>query len=57
MNPPTSAGGGTTASDGDDNSLSRWKLEEIVDRVVERVEQRVLDELDRRGRRWTPEVF
>lgn len=32
-------------------------LERIVDKVVERIEQRVIDELERRGRRHTPGVF
>ena len=32
-------------------------LDEIVDRVVAKIEQRVVDELERRGRRFTPGVF
>jgi hypothetical protein len=33
------------------------RLDELVDRVVERIEQRVVDELERRGRRHTPGAF
>jgi hypothetical protein len=33
------------------------RLDEIVDRVVARIEQRVVDELERRGRRHTPGAF
>jgi hypothetical protein len=32
-------------------------LDELVDKVVEAIEQRVIDELERRGRRNLPEVF
>lgn len=33
------------------------QLDEIVERVIARIEQRVIDELERRGRRYTPGVF
>ena len=33
------------------------RLEALVDRVVERIEQRVIDELERRGRRHSRGVF
>jgi hypothetical protein len=33
------------------------QLERLVDTVVERIEQRVIDELERRGRRHNPGVF
>jgi hypothetical protein len=33
------------------------RLEALVDRVVERIEQRVVDELERRGRRHSRGVF
>ncbi|HEY2044569.1 MAG TPA: hypothetical protein VGH11_17970 [Jatrophihabitans sp.] len=32
-------------------------LDELVDRVVARIEQRVVDELERRGRRHNPGAF
>jgi hypothetical protein len=32
-------------------------MDELVDAVVERIEQRVVDELERRGRRQTPGAF
>jgi hypothetical protein len=32
-------------------------MDELVDAVVERIEQRVVDELERRGRRHTPGAF
>jgi hypothetical protein len=38
-------------------TLGRWQIEEIVDTVVERIERRVVDELERRGRRHAPGVF
>ncbi|MDQ1713581.1 MAG: hypothetical protein QOE45_3031 [Frankiaceae bacterium] len=38
-------------------ALGRWQIEEIVDTVVERIERRVVDELERRGRRHAPGVF
>jgi hypothetical protein len=33
------------------------RLDELVDKVVEKIERRVVDELERRGRRYTPGVF
>jgi hypothetical protein len=33
------------------------ELNELVDKVVDKIEQRVVDELERRGRRHTPGVF
>jgi hypothetical protein len=38
-------------------SLSHREWDELVDVVVERIERKVMDELDRRGRRFLPEVF
>lgn len=38
-------------------ALSSTQLEELVDEVVDRIEQRVIDELERRGRRADPGVF
>ncbi|WP_211229256.1 hypothetical protein [Nakamurella lactea] len=38
-------------------SLTHREWDELVDVVVDRIERRVLDELDRRGRRFLPEVF
>jgi len=35
----------------------RLDMDELVDRVVDRIEQRVVDELERRGRRHTPGAF
>ncbi len=37
--------------------LATEDLDELVDLVVERIEQRVLDELERRGRRGIPGIF
>ncbi|MCU1593832.1 MAG: hypothetical protein JWO12_1224, partial [Frankiales bacterium] len=37
--------------------LGRRQMEEIVDSVVKQLERRVLDELERRGRRHVPGVF
>jgi hypothetical protein len=37
--------------------LSAAELEHVVDEVIERIERRVIDELDRRGLRHTSEVF
>lgn len=37
--------------------LDRWQVEDLVDQVVERVERRVLDELERRGLRRSSGVF
>ncbi len=42
---------------GHDDPTSDLPLDEIVDRVVERIEQRVVDELERRGRRYTFGTF
>jgi hypothetical protein len=39
----------------DDDSIAQFEV--LVDRVVERIEQRVIDELERRGRRHTRGVF
>jgi hypothetical protein len=33
------------------------RLQELVDTVVERIEAKVVDELERRGRRHTPGAF
>jgi phage-related minor tail protein len=33
------------------------QLDELADLVVERIEQRVIDELERRGRRGVPGAF
>ena len=38
-------------------ALTRQDLDELVDSVVERIEQRVVDELERRGRHYTPGAF
>ena len=32
-------------------------FDELIDRIVAKLEQRVLDDLERRGRRHMPEVF
>lgn len=37
--------------------IEPYQLDEIVERVIARIEQRVVDELERRGRRFTPGVF
>jgi hypothetical protein len=37
--------------------IPRDQLDELVDEVVDRIEQRVVDELERRGRRLTPGAF
>jgi hypothetical protein len=37
--------------------LSAAELDLVVDEVIERIEQRVIDELERRGLRHTAEVF
>ena len=39
------------------DAIPARQLEEIVDKVVEKIEQRVINELERRGRRHTPGVF
>ena len=41
----------------DPEPFTREQMDEIVDEVVERIEQRVIDELERRGRRADPGVF
>ncbi|MDT4951082.1 MAG: hypothetical protein QOJ37_3677, partial [Pseudonocardiales bacterium] len=38
-------------------AISNSEMERIVDVVVEKIEQRVIDELERRGRRHNPGVF
>jgi hypothetical protein len=38
-------------------SISNDELERLVDKVVDKIEQRVIDELERRGRRHNPGVF
>ena len=47
--------GGAKPPVADSLSFSEW--DELVDEVVERIERRVLDELDRRGRRYLPGAF
>jgi hypothetical protein len=37
--------------------LPSHEMERLVDKVVEKIEQRVIDELERRGRRHNPGVF
>jgi hypothetical protein len=39
------------------DALTPREWDELVDVIVDRIEDRVLDELARRGRRFTPEVF
>jgi hypothetical protein len=39
------------------DQLSWQEWNQLVDIVVDRLEQRVIDELARRGRRFTPGVF
>ena len=38
-------------------AIPNHQLERLVDQVVEKIEQRVIDELERRGRRHNPGVF
>ena len=38
-------------------ALSASDLDEIVERVVNKIEHRVVDELERRGRHYSPGVF
>lgn len=38
-------------------ALTSREWDELVDVIVDRLEDRVLDELARRGRRFTPGVF
>lgn len=40
-----------------DRLLEPEIFDELVDRVAERIEQRVIDELERRGERGVPGVF
>ena len=47
--------GGVSPAVADTLSYAEW--DELVDEVVERIERRVLDELDRRGRRYLPGAF
>ena len=42
---------------GHDSSLAGLDLDELVERVADKLEQRVIEELERRGRRNMPEVF
>lgn len=42
---------------GGDSELSGIDLDELVERVADKLEQRVIEELERRGRRNFPEVF
>lgn len=39
------------------DSLTRQEWDELVDQVVQRIEDRVADELSRRGRRHAGDVF
>lgn len=39
------------------SALGRADLDDLVERVIDRIEQRVVDELERRGRRQNPGVF
>ena len=39
------------------DALTPREWDELVDLVVDRLEERVLDELARRGRRFSPGVF
>ena len=51
----------STATDGDADPLEilddPQNLDRLVDKVVGRIERRVIDELERRGRRHRPGVF
>jgi hypothetical protein len=38
-------------------AIPNHQMERLVDKVVEKIEQRVIDELERRGRRHNPGVF
>lgn len=55
------AGPLSTATDGDADPLEFLddpkNLDDLVDKVVGRIERRVIDELERRGRRHRPGVF
>jgi hypothetical protein len=52
---------GFTGFEADDESTSpamrSRDFDELIDRIVAKLEQRVLDDLERRGRRHMPEVF
>jgi hypothetical protein len=37
--------------------MSQTDLDALVDKIVDKIERRVVDELDRRGRRDVPGVF
>lgn len=52
---PNGVDSGPRPAVADTLSYSEW--DELVDEVVERIERRVLDELDRRGRRFLPGAF
>ena len=56
---PDSRGGGLPpdAFAASADPLPARQLDEFVDLVVERIEQRVIDELERRGRRGNPGGF
>jgi hypothetical protein len=55
---PESQSYGEYRSTGPDRyEMEPYQLDEIVDRVIQRIEQRVVDELERRGRRYTPGAF
>lgn len=54
---PASGGWASHGRTDEDGQGRGPDLDEIVDRVVARIEQRVVDELERRGRRFTPGVF
>jgi hypothetical protein len=56
--PPESyAYGDRQVVDSERFEMEPHQLDDIVDRVIERIEQRVVDELERRGRRYTPGAF
>ena len=40
-----------------DSTSAGYQLDDLVDKVVERIEQRVIDELERRGRRHGSGAF
>jgi hypothetical protein len=56
---PNSAAAGDSGLSGDDSSFRRVPPDdgELFERIVDALEQRVLDELERRGRRHAPGVF
>ncbi len=47
----------TAPDDPGGRTLDPEVMDELVDRVVERIEGRVVEELERRGRRGLPGVF